>query len=310
MRTLVDTGASQNYARRRSMAANSALLGAAQARQDGHISVKMADGATTTTKKVKLDLKIEFLDFKGTESFFVIDLDDRYDLILGMPWLKKNQPWIDWSELTMGSSAPPQESFFYGALECNEPSTIKKPALLKTSALVKSQPADRLVKTVRFADVASKTCCRDTRHVSPPHHVKMRSESEHSLVELDAAPRVPAPQMCAAELESEHSSVELDAAPRVPAPRMCAEEMVLSICDLSELPRQASDILALPELSFEEFAEALSSHDICGIAVPQMEPEELNTSSTMDEAVDDTKEARFAAQGWDSLRSSPFYDLL
>jgi predicted aspartyl protease len=102
MRALVDTGASQNYARRSSVSRNAALYGPASARHDGNISVKMADGATTTTKKVQLDLQIKFLDFKGTESFFVIDLDERYDLILGMPWLRKHQPWIDWSDQVVG----------------------------------------------------------------------------------------------------------------------------------------------------------------------------------------------------------------
>ncbi|GMG14888.1 unnamed protein product [Phytophthora fragariaefolia] len=31
-------------------------------------------------------------------------MDDQYDLILGMPWLAKHEPWIDWCSRTIGAS--------------------------------------------------------------------------------------------------------------------------------------------------------------------------------------------------------------
>ncbi|KAE9251820.1 hypothetical protein PF004_g2288 [Phytophthora fragariae] len=34
-------------------------------------------------------------------------MDDRYDLILGMPWLAKHEPWIDWRSRTIGASHNP-----------------------------------------------------------------------------------------------------------------------------------------------------------------------------------------------------------
>jgi len=34
-------------------------------------------------------------------------MDDRYDLILGMPWLVKHEPWIDWRTRTIGASHKP-----------------------------------------------------------------------------------------------------------------------------------------------------------------------------------------------------------
>ncbi|GMF32164.1 unnamed protein product [Phytophthora lilii] len=40
-------------------------------------------------------LAIEFEDFRGEDEFILLDLDDRFDLILGMPWLKRYQPRID-----------------------------------------------------------------------------------------------------------------------------------------------------------------------------------------------------------------------
>ncbi|GMF29106.1 unnamed protein product [Phytophthora lilii] len=41
-------------------------------------------------------LAIEFEDFRGEDEFILLDLDDKFDLILGMPWLKRYQPRIDW----------------------------------------------------------------------------------------------------------------------------------------------------------------------------------------------------------------------
>ncbi|GMF50660.1 unnamed protein product [Phytophthora fragariaefolia] len=34
-------------------------------------------------------------------------MDDRYDLILGMPWFAKHEPWIDWRSRTIGASHNP-----------------------------------------------------------------------------------------------------------------------------------------------------------------------------------------------------------
>ncbi|POM59607.1 Pol protein, partial [Phytophthora palmivora] len=40
-----------------------------------------------------MDLAVKFEAFDSTESFLVIDMD-KYDLILGMPWLEKHEPWV------------------------------------------------------------------------------------------------------------------------------------------------------------------------------------------------------------------------
>ncbi|KAH9110602.1 hypothetical protein AeMF1_014647, partial [Aphanomyces euteiches] len=43
------------------------------------------------------------------------------------------------------------------------------------------------------------------------------------------------------------------------------EELVLSQCDLEELPQVAEEIVKLPEMSFAEFEEALRQQDVVSI---------------------------------------------
>ncbi|POM75994.1 LOW QUALITY PROTEIN: Pol protein [Phytophthora palmivora] len=54
-----------------------------------------------------MDLAVKFEDIVSTGSFLVLDID-KYDLILGMPWLEKHEPWIDWrgKAIAIGASRP------------------------------------------------------------------------------------------------------------------------------------------------------------------------------------------------------------
>uniref|UniRef100_K3WZI2 Peptidase A2 domain-containing protein n=1 Tax=Globisporangium ultimum (strain ATCC 200006 / CBS 805.95 / DAOM BR144) TaxID=431595 RepID=K3WZI2_GLOUD len=45
-----------------------------------------------------LRMAIECDDFRGEDEFIALDLDDKFDLILGMPWLRRYQPSIDWKK--------------------------------------------------------------------------------------------------------------------------------------------------------------------------------------------------------------------
>ncbi|KAE8879179.1 hypothetical protein PF003_g36772 [Phytophthora fragariae] len=54
-----------------------------------------------------MDLAVKFEDFDSKEPFLVLDMD-KYDLILGMPWLEKHEPWIDWRGKAIGASRPPR----------------------------------------------------------------------------------------------------------------------------------------------------------------------------------------------------------
>ncbi|KAG3126496.1 hypothetical protein PI126_g22293 [Phytophthora idaei] len=53
---------------------------------------------------------------------------DKYDLILGMPWLEKHEPWIDWRGKAIGASRPAVSD---GALVSHVPTSVRNWAARK-----------------------------------------------------------------------------------------------------------------------------------------------------------------------------------
>ncbi|KAF1327885.1 Pol protein, partial [Globisporangium splendens] len=107
MTVLVDCGASQNFvskgALEQSLQAYERLVHSGKREK---MIVRLADGSTVHTEGVQVELSFSFCDFVCKETFVVLAMGSRYDLILGMPWLAKHQPWIDWRARTIGSSTP------------------------------------------------------------------------------------------------------------------------------------------------------------------------------------------------------------
>ncbi|POM79641.1 Gag protein [Phytophthora palmivora] len=68
-----------------------------------------------------MDLAVKFEDFDSTESFLGLG-KDKYDLILGMPWLEKHEPWIDWRGEAIGASRPAVSD---RALMSNVPTSVR-----------------------------------------------------------------------------------------------------------------------------------------------------------------------------------------
>ncbi|POM77493.1 Reverse transcriptase, partial [Phytophthora palmivora] len=70
---------------------------------------------------VPLDLGVKFIDFDSRERCLVLDLDSRYDFILGMAWLERHEPWIDWKSKTLGATHFSPD----GALASHEPTSAR-----------------------------------------------------------------------------------------------------------------------------------------------------------------------------------------
>ncbi|GMF35674.1 unnamed protein product [Phytophthora fragariaefolia] len=109
MTVLIDSGASFNFATKASVARNNALYASAleASKSNTNVSVRLATGSIVSTRKVTIPLNVKFDNFDSVEPFIILDMDDRYDLILGMPWLAKHETWIDWRSRTIGASHNP-----------------------------------------------------------------------------------------------------------------------------------------------------------------------------------------------------------
>ena len=114
---LIDSGTSGNYVRRRSLEGSKEYVDALRAQEGDLITIRLATGTRVTVPKVSLNLGVKFLDFDSVERCLFLDLDSRYDLILGMVWLERHEAWIDWRSKTLGATRTVPSK----ALESHEP---------------------------------------------------------------------------------------------------------------------------------------------------------------------------------------------
>ena len=105
------SGASDNYTRRCSLEGSQQYAEALKAHSDETITVRLATGTRVTVPRVLINLGVKVLDFDCVERCLVLSLDTRYDLILGMAWLERHEPWIDWRSKTLGATRAALRSF-------------------------------------------------------------------------------------------------------------------------------------------------------------------------------------------------------
>ncbi|RAW34929.1 hypothetical protein PC110_g8760 [Phytophthora cactorum] len=121
-RALIDSGASVNYARRSTLERSQQYAEALEVQTRDSISVRLATGTLATVSKVSVDLGVKFLDFNSVERCLALGLDSICDLTLGMAWLERHKPWIDWRSKTLGGTHFARS----GALVRHEPTSARK----------------------------------------------------------------------------------------------------------------------------------------------------------------------------------------
>ncbi|CAK4788756.1 unnamed protein product, partial [Aphanomyces euteiches] len=302
----------------------------------------MADGSMAEQPRVLITLPTRVGQFVSDETYFVIDLDERWDLILGMGWLEKHQPTINWKLKTI--SKPPDANKALG-LVSNEPTPneTKSPRRVTLAveglathghdiALMKAADGQRIASADEDCDGTGDTMtsedhvdiwgvecdlekaprdgCAGSRDDPTKKKDATMSWEEKRTSDLEAPRDTGAGSGADPEREKDlDASWKLNRetqwntwknanstrdAPCFGITRersnalrdrcrqkrrrigrknfrlnnvamergVTPEELVLSQCDLEELPQVAEEIVKLPEMSFAEFEEALRQQDV------------------------------------------------
>ncbi|KAF1333193.1 Pol protein, partial [Globisporangium splendens] len=379
MTVLVDCGASQNFvskgALEQSLQAYERLVHSGKREK---MIVRLADGSTVHAEGIRVELSFSFCDFVCKETFVVLAMGSKYDLILGMPWLAKHQPWIDWRARTIGSSTPSSDeerrlgenfhamdaSFEHAvagspARRCDEAGSPAKRSTAAGSPVCAEAPespdvdtgaqvcGSRAPEPAPASDSDSTGVHASTSSYHPDGAVlelrtarsrvrinrrgrrklsaRERDSTLASVAEETAASHMIAPSLNAAatslrafdrisdpSIDRAHVDVTLRRATRSPEANASDEVFFAEFAALHELLSTAEAILSLEEMSYELFLTDLERGQIREIVVPTaFTRSELCTSSTADESVlEPDKQKRFAAQDWDTVKGSPYFDLL
>ncbi|GMF63397.1 unnamed protein product [Phytophthora fragariaefolia] len=111
-RALVDCGASNNFVRLQRLA----RLDFEEVEPPRSLlEVRLATGVVVRTEKRVVRARFSYEEKKFVDELIVLDLDDKFGMVLGMPWPARHDPVIDWAKRTIvrfGSS---------GATECDGP---------------------------------------------------------------------------------------------------------------------------------------------------------------------------------------------
>ena len=91
-RILVDSGSSANIVSTSSLKEYNLRA----ARTQGEIKVKLPDGATVDITGVLPNASLRSGIHREQLALFVVDTNVGADIILGMPWLEKHNPDVDW----------------------------------------------------------------------------------------------------------------------------------------------------------------------------------------------------------------------
>ncbi|KAF1333196.1 Pol protein, partial [Globisporangium splendens] len=293
LRGLLDTGASSNFVRSHVARALTRVISEESHSSDSKITVRLATGATVTTEKHVTRLRVTHDGRQMEGDFIWLDLDDKFDTILGIPWLKKYQPIIDWNQQPISYPAAKWN-------KANRPSTRNALAVNEHDARVCDGP----LSTMLDGEAARKS----KGQTSVAHRSVLKSDDEGKV-----------PPM---ETSDQGSSCEVISVMVTDEDGYHIHEMALE-----DPPKDASEVVTLPVMSQKRFMKELhrgTLEQICYIAPQESSNAEsavqrhpldecfLASSSVMDTDVLDepTKKERFQAQGWESLKDSPFYGLL
>ncbi|KAE9107257.1 hypothetical protein PF010_g12328 [Phytophthora fragariae] len=92
LRALVDCGASNNFVRLQSLAR---LDFEEVVMPRSLLEVRLATRVVVRTEKRVVRVRFSYREKKFVGKLIELDLDDKFDMVLGMPWLARHDPVID-----------------------------------------------------------------------------------------------------------------------------------------------------------------------------------------------------------------------
>ncbi|KAF1316229.1 reverse transcriptase, partial [Globisporangium splendens] len=281
---------------------------------------------------VRLAIKCE--DFRGEGEFILLDLDDKFDIILGMPWLKRYQPSIDWMNMKISVDKPrdvdlcctttDEVIWVYTSVEeipdgpcdvavCGGPPCSQVVPILKKTN--RGGAVRRQKKTVSFAiddekvrDGVDKSEWKWNRHPSQQGKKKTSKRSVPSRV-----------------LSSPDQGTSGDDEGSVQAQDIPSEFVNIAVYNeegdvdvirhvkIENSPSSVQELISLPSMSKKTLERSLARGDIAQVCVIVEMVDEgfVNTASSADADVLDekTRKERFEEQSWDALKKNPVYAL-
>ncbi|POM64509.1 Pol protein, partial [Phytophthora palmivora] len=288
-------------------------------------SVRLADGTVVNVPGVRMDLAVKFEVLDSTESFLVLDMD-KYDLILGMPWLEKHEPWIDWRGKAIGAS---WSAVSDRDLVSNVPTSVRdwgardgrQGAYAPEEVLGVTDPNEDVAMSLATGHETKAHCQARGIATAASHNAESRRAVRASTVTVrdgtDQAGNI-GPQAAEA---AEESAVGVSCVGNI-VPRMVEETKktesatcVSSVRNIAprgvkktkqyhvfdgvygrqekvgavhlEALHEVSALLNLEELFMKDFMAELKTREIAEMVLlkPDTSPEDLNSSSVMDEDI-------------------------
>ncbi|POM79896.1 Pol protein, partial [Phytophthora palmivora] len=318
-----------------------------------------------------MDLAVKFEDFDSTESFLVLDMD-KYDLILGMPWLEKHEPWIDWRGKAIGASRPAVSDRALVITDSSEDvamslatgretkdhcqacgiattaspnaesrravwaSTVAVPDGTDQAGNLGPQSGNVVPQAGNIVPLTVEAVEEDAEGASGVGNIVPRKIEETEKIESAACvssvgnsvPRGVKKTSMRVEVSLNTSRVdnkvphsESETPPARPVEEQChvfdgvsGRQVKAGAVHLKALP-EVSALLNLEELSMKNFLAELKAEEIAEMVLlkPETSPEDLNSSSVMDEDVlDGFTKQRATRLGYEILKNpeDPVYPLV
>lgn len=322
LRALIDTGASSNFVREDALTRSKGIASAVK--EMGKMIVRFADGSAIEQVKRVVTLRLECEVFRGEDEFILLDLDDKYDLILGMPWLMRYQPKIDWKRRrisvqgsnTVQWQAANEEQVLWVTTSVEEIANSSGDLLASDgptrsqSEFVESSDEERVSSQVKKLQPK-------LEEVSMSESVQLTCR-DPSSDRGSGATHTPEQGMHASTTITDEGCIKRDDASgeryvQTLAYDYLGKAQCVHKLKVQDPPCSLSRVLSLEEMSEKKFLRDLKAGEITQVCmiVAEADHEEINTSSNMDFEVleEKTRIERYEAQSWEALKGNPVYKL-